>query len=96
MLGLEVREMPTKKRSIEVEIQEAPSTPLSLKFGVIYSPRAVSDFGGGDFAGYSCVETDPGWFVVAGWGDGRTAALWEGDNPLAAYHELGRLLRMDR
>ena len=66
---------------------------MNLQFGVIYAPRKRDEFGG-DFDGYSCMEVEPGWFVVAGWGSGRTATLMECENPMQAYTELAKLLRM--
>lgn len=81
------------KAAIEYEIHEAPSTPLNLKMGTIYSPRKADEFGG-DFAGYSCVEVEKGWFVVAGWRQDRIVALYEGDSLIAAYNELAKALRM--
>lgn len=88
--------MPTiKKGRIEYQIHKAPASPLNLKMGVIYGPRERGH-GGGDFDGYSCVEVEPGWFVVAGWGDGRTATLYEGEDLMRAYAELARFLRMDK
>jgi hypothetical protein len=88
--------MPTiQKGRIEYQIHQAPSTPLNLRLGVIYGPRK-RDNAGGDFDGYSCVEIEQGWFVIAGWGGGRTATLWEGGDMLRAYTELARLLRMDQ
>lgn len=82
-----------KRATIELDIHEAPSTPLSLKLGVIYAPRRRDEQGGG-FDGYSCMEVEKGWFVVAGWGRGRTATIWEGEELIRAYHELGTMLGM--
>jgi hypothetical protein len=84
--------MPTiKKGTIEYQIHAAPDSPLNLKLGVIYGPRR-RDESGGDFEGYSCVEVERGWFVVAGWGRGRTAGLWEGQDLMRAYAELATFL----
>ena len=86
--------MPTiNKGTIEYQIHKAPETPLNLKLGVIYGPRKRDEFGG-DFDGYSCVEVERGWFVVAGWGGGRTATMLETENLAQAYAELATLLRM--
>ena len=87
--------MPTvNKGTIEYQIRQAPSTPLSLQMGVIYGPRSKGTEAAGDFDGYSCVEIERGWFVVAGWGGGRTATLLETENLMQAYTELAKLLRM--
>lgn len=83
-----------QKGRIEYHIHAAPSTPLNLKMRVIYSPRTRDTFGG-DFDGYSCVEVERGDYVVVGWGGGRTATLWEGNDLALAYGELARLLRLD-
>lgn len=86
--------MPTiNKGTIEYQIHLAPSTPLNLQLGVIYGPRKRDEYGGG-FDGYSCVEIERGWFVVAGWGRGRTATIWEGENLAQAYVELATALGM--
>ena len=87
--------MPTiNKGTIEYQIHEAPATPLNLKLGVIYGPRTKGDNGAGHFDGYSCVEVERGWFVVAGWGRGRTSTLYEGQDLMRAYSELATFLRM--
>jgi hypothetical protein len=83
--------MTIKTSSIEYEIHAAPSSPLNLRLGVIYAPRRPR----GDFDAYSCVEVQPGRFVVAGWGRGRTVALWDGTDLLCAYGEFASLLGMD-
>ena len=80
-----------KKGTIEYTIYDAPESPLNLQLSRIYAPRKRDSFGGG-FDGYSCVEVERGWFVVAGWGHGRTATIYEGDNLLQAYHQLATML----
>ena len=89
--------MPTiKKAKIEYDIHDAPSTPLNLQLGVIYAPRHKEGAAepAGDFDGYSCMEVEQGWFVVAGWGRGRTATILECENAAQAYAELAAVLRM--
>lgn len=80
-----------KKGHIEYEIHAAPETPLNLRMSVIYAPRKRNEFGG-SFEGYNCVEVEPGYFVVAGWGRGRTATIWEGESLPKAYAELATAL----
>lgn len=79
--------------TIEYQVHAAPDTPLNLQLGVIYGPRKKDKFGGG-FDGYSCVEIERGWFVVAGWGRGRTSTLLETENLMQAYTELATHLGM--
>jgi hypothetical protein len=86
--------MPTiNKGTIEYQIHKAPDSPLNLKMGVIYGPRKKDEFGG-SFDGYSCVEIERGFYVVAGWGRGRTATIWEGESLPRAYAELATVLGM--
>jgi hypothetical protein len=82
-----------KRATIEYEIYTAPSSPLNLRFGMIYAPRHADQFGG-SFAGYSCTEVKPGWFVVVGWKTDHTAAIWEGEDMRRAYAELATALGM--
>lgn len=83
-----------KKATIEYEICDAPATPLNLQMGPVYAPRG--EVGDGAFIGFSCMEVEPGWFVVAGWTQERTATVWEGDSLPRAYAEFARQLRMNQ
>lgn len=81
-----------QRNAIEVDVQAAPSTPLNLRFGVVYAPREASTV----FAGFSAVEVEPDVFAIGGFQfDGGSVELWRG--PLSgAWHRLAGYLGMTR
>lgn len=86
-----------KTGSIEYDIHEAPLSPLNLRLGMIYAPRSgdVSPATGPAlFEAFSCVEVEPGYFVIAGWGSGRTVTVWEGDDLREAFAVFAKSLGM--
>jgi hypothetical protein len=76
--------------TIAVNIEPAPSTPLNLRFGVVYAPRGEDKL----FAGYAVLEVEPSVFQVEGYeAHGKGAVLFRGDlGP--AWHRLATCLGM--
>lgn len=87
--------MTPQQITIEYQTHEPPSTPLNLRFGVIYRPRKRDEFCGAA-GGYSCEEIQRGYFTVSGWGRGRVVTLWEGDDLARAFAELATMLGMTK
>jgi len=78
-------------KSISVSLDPAPTSPLSLQFGVVYEPRIATP----PFAGFAASEVSPGVFEVWGYDDaGGGAVLFRGALP-ETYYRFASHLRMD-
>lgn len=84
--------MRTKEAAtLNVQLESAPSTPLNLRFGVIYAPRIPTP----PFVGFSVVEPSPNRFDVQAYiCDGTMTVVFSGDLA-TAYRHIGLHLRMD-
>ncbi len=76
---------------MNIQIAPAPSTPLNLKFGIIYAPRVPAP----PFAAFMATEAAPDEFVVSAFADdGTTSVMFRGALN-EAWRRLALHLRMD-
>ena len=77
---------------VRMTVEPAPSSPLNLRFGVLYAPRVPTP----PFVAYAAVETYGGCavFEIFGYDNGHGAILFTG-GVAETFARLAAHLRMD-
>lgn len=70
--------------TIEFPTTPAPSTPLNLRIGVIYAPRAAE----GLYVGYAVLEVEPNVFELAAYEEKGVGAIVYRGELLEAWRRL--------
>lgn len=76
---------------MEMPVTNAPTTPLNLQFGVLYTPRVPTP----PFLAFDAVERAPGDFVVRSYGDDGYVSIAPCRTLAEAWVRLAQCLRMD-
>lgn len=76
---------------MNVSVNKAPDSPLSLRFGVLYAPRVKTP----PMEAFEAIEARPGVFVVRGYDDKGVAVPVFTGELLEAYRRFALHLRMD-
>jgi hypothetical protein len=76
---------------MNVQLIPAPTTPLNLRFGVVYAPRVPAP----PFSGFEAVGVAlDRWKIRAYYDNGVVAEVFSGDT-VEVFYRLAQHLRMD-
>ena len=76
---------------MNIQVTEAPITPLNLQFGVLYKPRIVTP----PFVAFEAVEIAPEEWQIRAYDEaGIVTPIFRGQL-IDTYHRLAAHLRMD-
>jgi len=76
---------------MNIEVNEAPQTPLNLQFGVMYKPRTIAS----PFVAFKAVQITPTEWVIEGYDDAGFPSIVFRGGLAETYLRFALHLRMD-